>query len=251
MLETITLWPSTNQNQLVDAIAEANRDNKQIRLMPGRHLTKPGYRNRIPIGKNGLTIKGTLTTGEYSSIERPGNAIDLERSDSNYGLFFIPAKPTDAEWRSVKKWRTHRVVNATTGAVTTYKYAVLLRGKIKIENTQVNCNMGNQGLPASMPSEKIEHSAMIGFSGEKYANSAYPNKFIFVGFESVTINNVRTIRGGYADDIWISRGYFRPNIGRVIINKVTSKNRVNQKRATISFSGLTQKAEITNCNVFR
>lgn len=251
MLETITLWPSTNQNQLVDAIAEANRDNKQIRLMPGRHLTKPGYRNRIPIGKNGLTIKGTLTTGEYSSIERPGNAIDLERSDSNYGLFFIPAKPTDAEWRSVKKWRTHRVVNATTGAVTTYKYAVLLRGKIKIENTQVNCNMGNQGLPASMPSEKIEHSAMIGFSGEKYANSAYPNKFIFVGFESVTINNVRTIRGGYADDIWISRGYFRPNIGRVIINKVASKNRVNQKRATISFSGLTQKAEITNCNVFR
>lgn len=251
MPETIILWPSTSHDQLVDAIVEANNDNKQIRLMPGRHLTKPGYRNRIPIGKNGLTIKGTLSAGVYSSIQRPNNAIDLDRSDGNYGLFFIPAKPTAKDWESVSAWRLHRTINASTGIVTTYKYAVILRGKIKIENTQVNCNMGKQGLPATMPSEKIEHSAMIGFSGEKYSNAAYPGKFIFMGFESVTINNVRTIRGGYADDIWISRGYFRPNIGKVLINKVTSKDRVNRKRATISFSGLTQKTEITNCNIYK
>lgn len=251
MPETITLWPSTDQNQLVDTIAEANRDNKEICLMPGRHLTKPGIRNRIAIGKNGLIIRGTLSTGEFSSIQRPSNAIDPDRSDSNHGLFFIPAKPLDKDWASVRQWRTHRTVNATTGALASYKYAVILRGKIRIENIQVDCNMGNQGLPAVMPSAKIEHSAMIAFSGQKYANSAYPNKFIFMGFESVTINNVRTIRGGYADDIWISRGYFRPNIGKVIINKITSKNRVNQKRATITFSGLTQKAEITNCNIYK
>jgi hypothetical protein len=251
MLPTITLWPSADNEALVNAITEADRDNKRIVLMPGPHLTKPGYLQRIPIGENGLEIKGTLNTGEFSSIKRPNKTIDLLRSDGNYGLFFIPSKPTDKEWISVKKWKTLSSVNPKTGAVRTFQYAVIIRGVIKIENLELDCNMGNQQLPLAMPSEKIEHSAMLGFSGEKFKNVSFPGKFIFVGFESVTINNIRTIRGGYADDIWISRGYFRPNIGKVSINNIISKNRVNNKRATISFSGLTQNVEIKNADIFK
>jgi hypothetical protein len=251
MLPAITLWPSASNEALVNAITEATRDNKRIVLMPGPHLTKPGYLQKISIGKNGLNIKGSLSPGEYSSIKRPDKAIDLLRSDSNYGLFFIPAKPTEKEWLSVKKWKTQSTVNPKTGVVTTFQYAVIIRGAIKIESLELDCNMGKQELPATMPSEKIEHSAMLGFSGQKYKNDSFPGKFIFVGFESVTINNIRTVRGGYADDIWISRGYFRPNIGKVSINNISSRNRINNKRATISFSGLSQNIEIKNANIFK
>lgn len=251
MLPAITLWPSANQDALVNAIKEANMNNKRIVLMPGPHLTKPGLNQKIPINKNGLTIKGSLSTGEFSSIKRPANAIDLLHSDGNYGLFFIPAAPSHAEWTSVTDWSTHTTTNPETGVVTTFKYAVILRGAIKIENLELDCNMGKQGLPAAYPSEKIEHSAMLGFSGEKYKNDAFPGKFIFVGFETVTLNNIRTTRGGYADDIWISRGYFRPNIGKVSIKGLSSINRVNSKRATVSFSGLTEKVEISQANIFK
>ncbi len=251
MLPAITLWPSVDANKLVDTIAEANRDNKRIVLMPGPHLTKPGRSLRIPIDKNGLNIKGTLSTGEYSSIKRSNNSIDLAHSDSNYGLFFIPAKPTDREWTAVEKWSIYKTVDPESGIIKTFEYSVIIRGAIRFEGLELDCNMGDQGLPETMPSEKIEHSAMLGFCGEKYSNDAYPGKFIFVAFESVTINNIRTTRGGYADDIWISRGYFRPNIRKVSINNITSKNRVNNKRATISFSGLAQNVEIQNANIFK
>lgn len=251
MLPAITLWPSADQDALVSAIKEANRDNKRIVLMPGPHLTKPAHNQKIQINKNGLTITGTLSPGEFSSIKRPNNAIDLLHSDGNYGLFFVPAAPTNAEWASITHWDTHTTTNPETGAVSSFKYAVILRGAIKIENLELDCNMGMQGLPAVYPSEKIEHSAMLGFSGEKYKNDAYPGKFIFAGFEKVTIANIRTTRGGYADDIWISRGYFRPNIGKVSIKGISSTNRVNSKRATISFSGLTGKVEITEANIFK
>ena len=253
MLPSITLWPSTDLNKLVDAIAEANRDNKSILLMPGPHLTKPGKgRNqRIKIGKNGLHIKGNLSAGEYSSIKRPNNSIDLTHSDSNYGIFFIPSKPCDEEWKSIKSWKKHSITNTKTGIVKSFRYAIIIRGAIKIENLELDCNMGNQGLPDTMLSKDIEHSAMLGFSGEKYENNSFPGKYIFVGFESVTINNIRINKGGYADDIWISRGYFRPNIGKVSINNITSQNRINNKRATISFSGLAQKVEIKNANIFK
>lgn len=247
----IKLWPSTDTNKLVDAIAEANRDNKRIILMPGLHLTKPGRSLKISVGRNGLYIKGTLNPGAFSTIKRPDNAIDLDHSDSNHGLFFIPSKPTDAEWAGIQNWRTHTTVNKETQMTSTYKYAVIIRGVIKIEGVQFDCNMGNQGLPSVMPSEKIEHSAMLGFSGEKYNHDSYPGKSIFVAFESVVINNTRTIHGGYADDIWISRGYCRPNIAKVSINKISSQNRINNKRATISFSGLAQSVDIQNANIFK
>lgn len=251
MLPPIILWPSANPDTLVNAIVQANRDNRRIVLMPGKHLTKPGQNVRIPLGNNGLQIRGTLGTGEFSSIKRPKDSIDLVHSDSNYGLFFIPAAPTDSEWASVSDWKTHTKTDPDTGAVITFKYSVIIRGVIKIDSVELDCNMGKQGLPETMPSEKIEHSAMLGFSGEKYTNNAYPGKIIFVGFESVSINNIRTTRGGYADDIWITRGYFRPNIGNVSLTNITSKNRVNYKRATISFSGLVQNVSIKKADIFK
>lgn len=245
-MNTINLPSSNNPNTLVEAIILANQTGAKLNLLAGSHLTKPGHNQKIPIGKKGLHITGSLSIGEFSSIKRPDNAIDLLHSDSNYGLFFVPSAPTPAEWVGVSLWKTY-----TNEANDTIEYAVITRGSIKIENLEINCNMGNQGLPTNMASNLIEHSAMIGFAGQKYSNPAFPNKFIFVGFESITFNNIRTNKGGYADDIWISRGYFRPNIGKVSIKNITSQNRINEKRATISFSGLTQKVEITNANIFK
>lgn len=250
-LPSITLWPSNDTEKLVSAIAEANRDNKRIILRPGPHLTKPGIRRKIQIGPYGLHISGTLSIGEFSSIRRPVNSIALPGSDDNYGLYFIPSKPANAEWSTIpaSEWKNHTHVNGE-GETITFDYVVRVRGAITIENLELDCNMGNQGLPAIMESKLIEHSAMLAFSGEKYTNPDFPGKVIFVGFESVTLTNIRTVRGGYADDIWFNRGYFRPNIGKVLINKITSHNRVHHKRATVGFSGLTQQVEISNANIY-
>ena len=94
----IKLLPSSDENRLTNTINDPNRGNRPIILMPGQHLTKPGRNESIPIGKNGLHIKGFLSVGEFSSIKRPDNAIDLNNSDSNYGLFFVPSAPTPDEW---------------------------------------------------------------------------------------------------------------------------------------------------------
>jgi hypothetical protein len=246
-MNTINLPSSNDQNILVDKIRLANQSKAVLNLLPGPHLTKPGYNQKIPIDKNGLHITGSLGTGGCSSIQRPDHAIDLNRSDNNYGLFFIPSEPTPEDWASIRVWQTY----TDTDTHKTFEYAIIIRGVITIENLELDCNMGNQGLPVSMSANLIEHSCMLGFAGQRYANPQYPNKFIFVGFESVTLNNIRANRGGYADDILIGRGYFRPNIGKVSINTITSQNRINEKRSTITFSGLTQNVEVTNADIFR
>jgi len=246
---SIRLSPSKDVDALTNTIIEANKNKQQVTLMPGIHYTRPAIGLKIPINKNGITIKGT--PGDKGSIiKRPVNAINLNRPDNNYGLFFVPSPPTEKEWRSVKKWKlfTHEQED---GSNTTFEYTVITRGDVKIEHVNLDCNMANQSLPANIESGKIEHAAMLGFSGQKYTNQAYPNKVIFVAFKSVTINNVITEHGGYADDIWITRGYFRPNIKKVSMSNITSRNRINAKRATISFSGLAQNVELSNINVFR
>jgi hypothetical protein len=252
MLPVINLSSSTDTNALVNAIAQANIENRSIVLQAGPHLTQPGSNHQIAINNNGLHISGSLSLGEYSSIKRADASINISSithlplSSNNYGLFFVPSEPAIAEWESVASWSTH-----TNADGTTFNYAVIVRGAILIENLELDCNMGNQGLPTALPDASIEQSAMLGFAGKSYSNSAYPGKRIYVAFESVTLNNIITTRGGYADDIWISRGYFRPNILKVSINKISSNNRINNKRATISFSGLAQNIEITDANIYQ
>ena len=251
MTPTITILPTADTATLINTIKKANAECKRIVLMPGTYLTMPGVNQKIPVNKNGISITGARGLAGYSSIKRPDRSIDPKHSDSNYGLFFIPSAPSAAEWASVTHWDTHSAIHPETGVKTVFQFTVLLRGAVKIENLELDCNMGNQGLPSVYPSEKIEHSAMLGFSGERFKNNAFPGKYIFVGFESVILKNIHTIRGGYSDDIWFSRGYFRPNIGSVSINNIRSSNRVNTKRATVSFSGLTQTTAISNADIFK
>jgi hypothetical protein len=264
MATPITLLPSSDNQVLVNTLKQANLENRVIRLMPGPHLTKPNHGEEIPINANGLHIKGTLSAAEFSTIKRPDNAIDLKASDNNYGLFFIPSVPTQQELDAIKNdaWIKFDPGPADPDDAKSFEFVVLIRGEITIENLELDCNMGNQQLPEKVPSENIEHSAMLGFVGRnKFKHPSkdefFKNKFIYVSFKSVTINNIRVRRGGYADDIWISRGYHRPNIGKVIISNITSdrdnpvnpQDRINNKRSTITFSGLTQNVEITNAKI--
>ena len=248
----MTLFPSDDPNHLAHAIATANRRNQRILLMPGQYLTKPGRGHQIPLNANGIKMTGSLLPLFSTTIKRPDHGINPASTDNNFGVYFVPSKPTEAEWASIREWKLHQVTNPQTGVTTRFEYAVLVRGKIVVENIELDCNMGRQGLPADIPSHKIEHSAMLAFAGKKYqhpGDARYQNKFIFTAFESVTLKNIRTTRGGYADDIWISRGYGRPNIGKVTIRKIHSENRVNNKRSTITFSGLAQRVGIAHATI--
>ena len=239
----LVLSPSSDPSALVTAIARATRAAHKLVLQPGTYPTLPGRGVKISIGANGLTISGPFAKLPLSTIRRPDAAIDLEQPDNNYGLFFVPEKPSDAEWEAITQWQNS--TNAST------QYAIITRGSIRLENLQIDCNMGNQGLHEQMPSATIEHSAMVGFAGKSFTHRKYPGKTLYVGFKEVILKNIVTLNGGYADDIWFSRGYFRPNIESVLIQRISSKNRINRKRASISFSGLAQKIEISQANIFR
>jgi hypothetical protein len=127
----------------------------------------------------------------------------------------------------------------------------VVRGEISITALSVDCNMAQQNAEG-LPKNAAEHSAMLAFAGQRY--SAKPSatgmpRFVYVGFQSVALKDVRTLNGGYADDVWFSRGYFNPNIEQVTIERLTSSNRVNPRRATISFSGLCQNVEIRDVDI--
>ena len=62
--------------------------------------------------------------------------------------------------------------------------------------------------------------------------------------------NLELLKGGFADDVWFSRGYFQPNIDQVILQDITSRDRVNTRRATISCSGPSQNIQIKNADIY-
>ena len=246
-MATITLSPSLSEDALVNSINTAMLNNATLELLPGYHLTKRGVRQKIKVGANGLHIKGTLapTTPVFSSIKRPNGAIEIHQTDDNYGLFFIPDDPTPTELAQITTWYTH------TDPTDPFQYAVLVRGDIVIEGVELDCNMGNQGI--LLEQSAGEHSAMLGFAGAmtKYTSGALAGKRVYTAFKNVKMDNIRTIRGGFADDIWISRSYARPNIETVSITNIKSGPRINNKRATIQVSGLVQNMIVKNARIYR
>jgi hypothetical protein len=251
----IVLPPSTSQDALVDAVQRASALGVPLLLEPGTHFTKPGSgRNqRIAIGPNGLQIRlaappaGTPRGTVPAVIKRPDFSISLQAPDDSPGLFFIPAPPTPAELAGITTWRPYGA-----GTNDPFEFAIVIRGQIAITGVSVDCNMHRQKIE-TLPMDAAAHSTMLGFAGQGYPappSSTGKKRIVYVGFQSVTLNDVHTVNGGYADDVWFSRGYFNPNIERVDIERFRSTNRVNPRRASISFSGLCQNVRITDADLY-
>jgi hypothetical protein len=246
----IELPPSDNTESLSRAIEQATTTGEPLRLLPGTHLTKPGVGIRTPIGPKGLTLTGpgSITTlagnvGNVARIQRPDHSIGTgpqKRTDDNYGIFFVPAPPTPEEVARIQ-WLTYRDKTGNT-----VQYGIIIRGDIRIDGITVDCNMGNQGLE-SLTKAQVEHSGMLGFSGLPYPQK--DGRQVYVGFNSITLSDIILARGGFADDIFIFPGYFRPNIQRVEFSGIVSEARVNPRRASIGFSGLTQEVSIHDCRL--
>jgi hypothetical protein len=247
----IVLPPSDSQDALVDAIEQAMSADTTLLLEPGVHYTRPGLLQRIAVGANGLRIGSTglsplpiTTQGNKACIRRPDHAILPATPDSNFGLFFIPTRPTDEEVAQLT-WKPFSDVDGP------FEFGVIMRGRIEISRLLVDCNMQNQGLEA-MP-KAAEHSAMLGFSGFRYSvQSAGLRRFVYVGFESVALTDMGFVNGGFADDVWFTytRGAFHPNIEQVSINHVASAHRIHPRRATLSFSGLAHSVMIHDATVY-
>ncbi|MCA1705617.1 MAG: hypothetical protein LC808_21105, partial [Actinobacteria bacterium] len=250
---SIVLPPSTSQDALVKAIQQASALGVPLLLEPGTHFTKPGRARRIPIGANGLQIRrvdpptGTTQTAQPAVITRPDFSVDTRAPDDNYGLFFIPSPPTPAELAGITRWKLDDAGKEP------FEYAVVIRGEITITGVSADCNMHRQKLETLPKATAAEHSAMLGFAGQGYPaprSSTGRKRIVYVGFHSVALTDVQTVNGGYADDVWFSRGYFNPNIERVDIERFRSTNRVNPRRASISFSGVCQNVRITDADLF-
>jgi hypothetical protein len=246
----IILPPSDSQTALVDAIHLATRSGRDLLLEPGVHYTKPGFRQMIPIGPRGMRLASTASpkSSAKAVIRRPDHAIPPETRSFNYGLFFIPSPPTSTE-KAEAIWKTSQDSNGP------FEYAVVMRGSISIGDLVVDCNMGSQDLE-SAPKDAAEHSAMIGFSGFSYAVDPGTNKVsrrMYIGFESVTLQDMGFLNGGYADDVWFppAGGLFHPNIDQVVIERIVSKRRLDPHRSTIDFSVPCANIAIKDADIYQ
>jgi hypothetical protein len=244
----IVLPPGASQDALVQAIQHASALGVPLLLESGTHFTQPGHNQRITIGPNGLQLRLAGPPGSQPAIiKRPDFSIDLQGPDFNYGLFFIPVPPTPTELAGITKWKLY-----DDGTNEPFEYGIVIRGQITFTGVSVDCNMHQQKIE-TLPKDAAEHSAMLGFAGQRYPappSSTGRKRYVYVGFQSVELKDIQTVNGGFADDVWISRGYFNPNIERVEIERFRSTNRVNPRRATISFSGLCQNIRIADAEVY-
>jgi hypothetical protein len=244
----IRLTP-TGRLRLVRAIERATDQNRPIELEPGIFPTEPGRTNVIPISRNGLRIRPAprARSAPRSIICRPDHSIDLAHPDDNHGLFFVPEDPSEDE-RHPTTWRHYQ------RGTEEFEFTIILRGVISITGVDIDCNMGAQGLEHLERGQSAEHSSMLGFRGIKVQVDDGPDdmkRFVFVGFESVELVDVRLANGGWASDIWFSRGYFNPHIARVRIDRLRAGKRHNRKRADVDFSGLCQDISISDSTFFR
>jgi hypothetical protein len=249
----IILPPSDSNEALVEGIAQAMTNDTTLLLEPGVHYTRAGVLQRIAVGANGLRIGSTgpsplpiKSKVEKACVRRPCHSISQTKPDSNFGLFFIPTRPSEEELAQAT-WKQFTGADGSS-----FEFDIIMRGRIEIGRLLVDCNMQNQGLD-TMPKDAAQHSAMLGFSGYRYSvpSTGLP-RFVYVGFESVALTDMGFINGGFADDVWITytRGAFYPHIGQVSIDHVASAQRINPRRATLSFSGLAQRVIIHDTDVY-
>ena len=240
---SIVLAPSNDTSVLAAAIQRASATGQPLQLLPGRHFTQPGYNLDIPIGPLGLQMSAApLGT---AIVQRPDLSIGsnpLGRTDNNFGICLVPAPPTEQEIGGIQ-WRVHRPKNQPP-----FEYGIIIRGDVAISKLTFDCNMGNQNVD-KLPKAAVEHDAMLAISGRRYDQSergpdGLPLK-IFVGFQSVSVDQLDFLHGGFADDLWFPPGGFHPNIVKVTISRVHS-HRLNKRRDSISFSGLSLEISISD-----
>jgi hypothetical protein len=252
----IQLPPSNDVNALATAIQQATASGQPLDLLPGVHLTKPGFQPLTPIGPNGLVMGGPTGPLTIATVQRPSFSVgDNPRhsTDDNYGLFFIPSKPGKPEMKGLQ-FHFHPPVPPTN---VPFEFAILQRGDIKIGNIHLDCNMGKQ---KKMKPDSAQHSFMLGFAGAAYrVTPPGPNvleRRVFVAFNSVTLRNIKLLNGGFADDIRIDPGFvpnppgfFRPNIGLMDMAGITTGPRFNGVGNSIRFDGLAQSVSIKQCDI--
>ncbi len=232
-------------SEFESAIQMAIDTDQELRLNPGSFLVGGRKSHKYKVGDQHLVIRGAskaetiLKRADFSIGAVPGQGMD-----SYYGAFFEPAPPTEKELQSAE-WAVWKEKDGTS-----YPFTVLVRGRISIENLTLDCNMHQQGIKVK---DEAEHSAMLGFAGRKYQLTSGPfsGRTVYIAFEEVRIENIHSVNGGYADDIWVSRGYFRPNIRRCTFRNISDSNRVSPRRGTITFSSPAQHVSIEDCAVYK
>ena len=253
-LPPIYLPPSNSQTDLVHAIRAAAATGRPLLLEPGTHFTMPGQLNTIEIGLHGLEIGSGRPTVPFLAkasstavARRPDFSIPATAPDDNFGLFFVPAAPqgdlSKAAWKPGKDEHGNP-----------FEFAVFIGGSINIHDLTLDCNMGRQGLE-SLPDNIAQHSTMLGFAPKWYSAGLAPDgktpRRAYAVFRNVTVKNLMTVNGAFADDI--SFLYFQalvvPIIKDVVVSNITSTQRVGPHRGTIAFGGLPERVDIHTTDV--
>jgi hypothetical protein len=203
-------------------------------------------------------------------IKRPDQGMN---GDDQYGLAFRPAPPTPAEIAAAQWKRAidgQRIQSFSKGPDPChpvphfgpgqdFEYEIVVRGDIDIQSVNLDCNIQNQPVGQQVPGHPWEHSAMLAFAGHLYnprpgldfgTSPDGVSRRMYAGFSSVSINGMESHHGGTADDIWITRGYFHPNMARVVLNGIRSVDRINRKRATVGLSELAANIAMRDCDLW-
>src|SRR5262245_9778402 len=248
-LPPIYLPPSNSQAELVHAIRAAAATGRPLLLEPGTHFTTPGRLNTIAISLRGLEIGSGSPTLPFAAkgsstavARRPDFSIPATAPDDNFGLFFVPSAPqgdlSNAVWKPGKDEHGNP-----------FEFTMVVGGSINIHDLTLDCNMGRQGLE-SLKDNIAQHSTMLGFAPQWYPAGLAPDgktpRRAYVVFRNVTVDNLTTVNGAFADDI--SFVYFQafayPIIKEVFVRNITSTKRVGPHRATIAFAGLPERVDI-------
>lgn len=240
-------WSGTSAQELFLSQAGLKNNyshNAAVDLKSGTFLCESGDAGVVKIGDCKLTIsgKGQTTVVKRRALSLPSTGI---KKDFFHGIKFVPDSATPSElekakWSSFKDERHGKE----------FLFTVITRGVIQVTDLTVDCNMGSQGIRKG---DAVEHSAMLAASGSRYElrSGRFAGRVVYVAFRKIIFERIHFLNGGYADDIWIGRGYFRPNIDSCIFRHITSGPRVSKKRGNITFSSPAQYVEITDSKLHR